>query len=169
MTRPWHGASTSLAYFRNDFLRPISSAQRASAGCDSELFATYRHHAVFTDSLQPMLQAETPHRQHAVIEQINADLKAGPLAHLPSGKCAANSAWLVLAANAFTLARAAGALTSQFHARATTATIDTRLIAVPTQISRSARRLRIHLPRDWPWEHALTWLFDATCGPAAAV
>ena len=27
------------------------------------LFAAYRHHAVFTDSLQPMLQAETTHRQ----------------------------------------------------------------------------------------------------------
>jgi len=51
----------------------------------SELFAAYRHHAVFTNSPQPMLQAETTHRQHAVIEQVNADLKAGALAHLPSG------------------------------------------------------------------------------------
>ncbi len=75
----------------------------------------------------------------------------------------------MLAAIASNLARAAGALASQFHARATTATIGTWLIAVPTQISRSARRLRMHLPRDWPWEHALTQLFDATCGPAAAV
>nr|WP_222271016.1 hypothetical protein [Modestobacter marinus] len=103
----------------------------------SELFAAYRHHAVFTDSPQPMLQAETTHRQHAVIEQINADLKAGPLAHLPSGKFAANSAWLVLAAIAFNLTRAAGALASQFHARATTGTIRTQLIAVPTRISRA--------------------------------
>jgi hypothetical protein len=51
-----------------------------------ELFGAYRHHAVFTDSPQPMLQAEITHRQHAVIEQVNADLKAGPLAHLPSGR-----------------------------------------------------------------------------------
>jgi hypothetical protein len=60
----------------------------------SELFAAYRHHAVFTNSPQPMLQAETTHRQHAIIEQVNADLKAGPLAHLSSGSFAANSAWL---------------------------------------------------------------------------
>jgi hypothetical protein len=134
----------------------------------SELFAVYRHHAVFTDSPQPMLQAETTHRQHAVIEQVNADLKAGPLAHLPSGSFAANSAWLVLAAIAFNLTRAAGALASAFHAKATTGTIRAQLIAVPARIARSARRLRLHLPRDWPWETAWAQLFDATCGPPAA-
>jgi hypothetical protein len=115
-----------------------------------------------------MLAAETTHRQHAVIEQVNADLKAGPLAHLPSGKFAANSAWLVLATIAFNLTRAAGALASTFHARATTGTIRAQLIAVPARIARSARRLRLHLPRDWPWEQAWSQLFDATCGPPIA-
>jgi hypothetical protein len=132
------------------------------------LFAQYRHHAVFTDSPQPMLQAETTHRQHAVIEQVHADLKAGPLAHLPSGSFAANSAWLVLAAIAFNLTRAAGALASVFHAKATTGTIRAQLIAVPARLARSARRLRLHLPRDWPWETAWSQLFDATLGPPAA-
>ncbi|MEO9222435.1 MAG: IS1380 family transposase [Mycobacteriaceae bacterium] len=72
------------------------------AGQD-ELFATYRHHAVFTDSPMTMLAAETDHRRHAVIEQVNADLKSGALAHLPSGKFNANAVWLVLAAIAFNL------------------------------------------------------------------
>jgi hypothetical protein len=49
-----------------------------------ELFTLWRYHAVFTDSPLPMLQAETDHRQHAVIEGVHADLKNGPLAHLPS-------------------------------------------------------------------------------------
>jgi Transposase DDE domain group 1 len=133
-----------------------------------ELFSAYRYHAVFTDSPQPMLQAETTHRQHAVIEQVNADLKGGPLAHLPSGKFAANSAWLVLAAMAFNLTRAAGALASVFHTKATTATIRTQPINVPARLARSARRLRLHLSRDWPWERAWAQLFDATCGPPAA-
>jgi hypothetical protein len=133
-----------------------------------ELFAAWRYHAVFTDSPQPMLDAEKTHRQHAIIEQVNADLKAGPLAHLPSGSFAANSAWLVLAAIAFNLTRAAGALASTFHGKATTATIRAQLIAVPARLARSARRLRLHLPRDWPWETAWTQLFDATCGPPAA-
>ncbi|RFU18759.1 IS1380 family transposase [Geodermatophilus marinus] len=134
----------------------------------SELFAAYRHHAVFTDSPQPMLAAETTHRQHAVIEQVHADLKAGPLAHLPSGSFAANSAWLALAAMAFNLTRAAGALASTFHARATTGTIRAQLINVPARIARSARRLRLHLPERWPWQTAWTQLFDATLGPPTA-
>jgi hypothetical protein len=33
-----------------------------------------------------------------VQEQVNADLLDGPLAHLPSMKCAASAAWLTLAA-----------------------------------------------------------------------
>jgi len=130
-----------------------------------ELFAAYRHHAIFTDSPQPMLEAETTHRGHAIVEQVIADLKNGPLAHLPSGRFAANSAWLVLAAIAFNLTRAAGAVASTFHAKATTATIRTQLIAIPARIARSARRLRLHLPRDWPWETAWTQLFTSTFGP----
>jgi len=31
-----------------------------------------------------LIQAEKTHRGHAIIEQVNADLKQGPLAHLPS-------------------------------------------------------------------------------------
>ena len=50
----------------------------------SELFTVYRYHAVFTDSPLPMLEAEAAHRGHAIIEQVIADLKNGPLAHLPS-------------------------------------------------------------------------------------
>jgi hypothetical protein len=77
----------------------------------------------------------------------------------------ANAAWLVLAAIAFNLTRTAGTLASAFHARATTATIRTQLIAVPARIARSARRIRLHLPERWPWEHARRALFTAANGP----
>jgi len=130
-----------------------------------ELFAAYRYHTVFTDSPLTLLQAEKHHRGHAIIEQVHADLRSGPLAHLPSGSFAANSAWLVLAAIAFNLTRAAGALASTFHAKATTGTIRTQLINVPTRLARSARRLRLHLPEHWPWEHAWQQLFQATLAP----
>ena len=56
---------------------------------------------------------------------------------------------------AFNLTRAAGTLASAVHARATTGTIRAQLINVPARIARSARRLTLHLPADWPWEHAL--------------
>lgn len=75
-----------------------------------ELLPTYRYHAVFTDSPYTLVQAEAQHRQHAVIEQVNADLIAGPLAHLPSGRFNANAAWLTCAGIAHNLTRAAGHL-----------------------------------------------------------
>jgi hypothetical protein len=131
----------------------------------SELFTVYRYHAVFTNTPLPMLDAEAAHRAHAIIEQVIADLKNGPLAHLPSGSFAANSAWLVCAAIAFNLTRAAGALASLFHARATTATIRTQLINIPARLARSARRLTLHLPADWPWEQAWQRLLTAAHGP----
>ncbi len=131
----------------------------------SELFTVYRYHAVFTDSPLPMLQAEKAHRAHAIIEQVIADLKNGPLAHLPSGHFWANSAWLVCAAIAFNLTRAAGTLASLAHARATTATVRRQLIAVPARLARSARRLTLHLPTRWPWQGAWTQLWTRICDP----
>jgi hypothetical protein len=127
----------------------------------SELFTAYRYHAVFTNSPAPMLAAEAAHRAHAIVEQVIADLKNGPLAHLPSGHFWANSAWLVCAAIAFNLTRAAGALASAFHAKATTGTIRAQLINVPARLARSARRLTVHLPSTWPWEKAWRQLFDS--------
>lgn len=132
-----------------------------------ELFPVWRHHAVFTDSPLPLVDAEADHRRHAIIEQVIADLKAGPLAHLPSGRFAANSAWLVLAAIAFNLTRAAGTLASLFHAKASTATIRRQLIHVPARLTRSARRLTLRLPKNWRWQHHWQRFFIAVTGPPA--
>ena len=138
------------------------------ADAQGELFPAWRHHAVFTNSPLLMLQAEADHRRHAIIEQVIADLKNGPLAHLPSGRFNANGAWLVLAAIAFNLTRASGALASLFHARATTATIRRQLINVPARPVRSARRIHLRLPTNWPWADAWLDLFTATLGPPTA-
>lgn len=127
-----------------------------------ELFAAYRYHTCFTDNPAELLEAEAQHRRHAIIEQVIADLKAGPLAHLPSGRFAANAAWLALAALAFNLTRAAGTLASAFHAKATPATVRAHLAQVPARLARSARRLTLHLPTDWPWQPAWTQLHAAT-------
>jgi hypothetical protein len=137
------------------------------ANAQGEMFPAWRYHAVFTDSTLPMLDAEADHRRHAIVEQVIADLKNGPLAHLPSGKFWANSAWLVLAAIAFNLTRATGCLASNFHARARTATIRNQLISVPARIARSARRTTLRLPTNWPWQHAWEALFIAAIGPPA--
>jgi hypothetical protein len=84
----------------------------------SEMFAVYRYHAVFTDSSEPMLAAEATHRDHAIIEQVIAEPNSGALAHLPSGSFAANSAWLVCAAISHNLTRAAGVPAGGRHTRA---------------------------------------------------
>ncbi len=147
-------------------LNPRAGSDGSGQG---ELFAAYRYHAVFTSSPLSMLAAEADHRGHAIIEQVIADLKNSALAHLPSGKFTANAAWLVLAAIAFNLTRAAGATASTFHAKATTATIRTQLIAVPARIASSGRRLRLHLPTGWPWQTAWEQLYTAGCGPPSPV
>jgi hypothetical protein len=125
----------------------------------AEAFAVYRYHAVFTDSAEPMLAAEATHRDHAIVEQVIAELKNGPLAHLPSGVFTANAAWLACAAIAHNLTRAAGALAGGRHRRTRTATIRTQLIHTPARIAHSAHRQVLHLPRDWPWETGLDELF----------
>ncbi len=123
---------------------------------------------VFTNSPLPMLAAESAHRKHAIVEQVISDLKNGPLAHLPSGNFWANSAWLVAATMAFNLTRAAGALASVIHAKATTATIRAQLINIPARLARSARQLTMHLPDAWPWEQAWQQLLTGTSPPATA-
>src|SRR3954451_24978625 len=128
-------------------------------GKQGELFAVYRYHAIFTNSPEPMLPAEATHRDHAIVEQVIAELKNGPLAHLPSGRFAANAAWLACAAMAHNLTRAAGVLAGGQHARARTATLRTRLIHTPARVAHSAHRQTLHLPRDWPWEPGLDELF----------
>ena len=141
-----------------------SQADKTMTAEQQELFAAYRYHAVFSDSPLTLTQAEKTHREHAIVEQVIADFKSGPLAHLPSGSFAANGAWLVLAAMAFNLTRAAGCLASSFHARATTGTIRAQLINVPTRLAHSARKQVLHLPQRWPWQHAWQHLFDLTMG-----
>jgi hypothetical protein len=71
----------------------------------------------------------------------------------------------VLAAIAFNLTRAAGALASTFHAKATTATLRRQLISVAARVTRSAPRSRLRLPAGWPWADAWQRLFAAAIGP----
>jgi len=129
------------------------------------LFDLWRFHAFFTTSTLDTVTADKTHRGHAIIEQVHADLKNSALAHLPSSSFPANSAWLVLAVMAFNLTRAAATITGPSMAKATTATIRRKLVAVPARIARSARRVTLHLPQDWPWETAWTDFFTMACGP----
>jgi hypothetical protein len=149
-------------------VRRIPDLNAPANPAQGSLFQLWRFHAFFTTT-DPAdadtVAADKTHRAHAIIEQVNADLKNAALAHLPSGRFAANSAWLVCAVMAFNLTRAAASLAGGPLAKATTATIRRTLIAVPARAASSARRLTLHLPTNWPWQDGWTRLFTHACGP----
>ena len=141
--------------------RRIPDLNHRSGDGQTTLFDIWRFHAFFTTTDLDTITADKTHRGHAIIEQVHADLKDSALAHLPSGRFNANAAWLVLAVMAFNLTRAAATITGSALAKSRTATIRRTLVTVPARIASSARRLTLHLPRDWPWETPWNTPFDS--------
>ena len=79
---------------------------KPTPGSQLALFATYSYHGFITDRDGETLELEADHRRHAEIENAIRDLKYGVgLNHLPSGRFAANGAWLAVQAMAHNLAR----------------------------------------------------------------
>lgn len=147
-------------------VRRVKRLNPKAADGQDELFATWRYHAVFTDTPFETLQAEAQHRDHAIVEQVFADLTDGPLAHLPSGVFNANAAWVQLAAIAHNLQRAAATLASGEHAKARGATLRRHLICVPARVARHGHgHLDLHLPAHWAWATAFDNMFTATHHP----
>lgn len=120
------------------------------------LFPVWRHHPFLTNSELPAAEADITHRRHAIIETVFADLIDGPLAHMPSGRFGANSAWILCAAIAHNLLRAAGVLAGGAHGVARGSTLRRRIVNVPARLARPQRRPVLHLPTHWPWTQS--WL-----------
>ena len=128
---------------------------KPTPGSQLALFATYSYHGFITDRDGEMLELEADHRRHAEIENAIRDLKYGVgLNHMPSGRFAANGAWLAVQVMAHNLARwtARIGLGEQL---VTTKTLRRRVFSLAGRITRSARRLTLHLPRRWPWGGAV--------------
>lgn len=136
-------------------VRLIVRRVRPTPGSQLALFAMYDYHAVITDRDGATLELEADHRRHAEIENAIRDLKYGvALNHLPSGKFAANGAWLAVQVMAHNLAR----WTAHIGLGAgivTTKTLRRRLFGLVGRLTRSARRFTLHLPARWPW--AVGW------------
>jgi Transposase DDE domain group 1 len=135
--------------------RLIVRRVRPTPGSQLALDVVFDYHAILTDRDGDVLTVEADHRRHApVVEHVIDDLKhhAG-LAHLPSGRFAANAAWLALVGVAYNLARwtanAAGL------GRVTTKTLRLTIISTPARLVRSARQLRLRMPTHWPWADAI--------------
>ena len=117
-------------------VRLIVRRVKPTPGSQLALFAKYSH--------------------HAEIENAIRDLKYDVgLNHLPSGRFPANGAWLAIQAMAHNLARwtARIGLGEQV---VTTKTLRRRFFSLAGRLTRSARRLTLHLPQRWPWQAQFT-------------
>ena len=77
-----------------------------NTGSKLVLFATYSYHGFITDRDGETLELEADHRRHAEVENAVRDLKYGVgLNHLPSGRFAANAAWMAVQVLAHNLVR----------------------------------------------------------------
>jgi hypothetical protein len=121
-------------------------------GAQAELFPDWRHFALITNRTHDIAIVEAEHRDHAVVEQVIADLKDQALAHFPSGDYDANAAWTVLAALAHNLLRWAQLLGLPDTTIRTARTLRRRLIQIPGRLTTHARGYTLHLPARWPWQ-----------------
>lgn len=129
-------------------VRPTPGSQLAIAGI------LFRYHAFITDREGDTLELEADHRRHAEVENALRDLKEGvALNHMPSGRFAANAAWLALNVIAHNLVRWLTRI-GLAETLLRTKTLRTRHFSAPGRLARSARRTVLHLPAHWPWAEA---------------
>ena len=132
-------------------VRLIVRRVKPTPGSQLALFVDYSYHAFITDRAGEMMELEADHRRHAEIENAIRDLKYGVgLNHLPSGRFAANAAWLAVQVIAHNLARWTARL-GLGEGIVTTRTLRRRYFALAGRLTHSARRWTLHLPKRWPW------------------
>ena len=103
-------AETAYAPFQTEPnatpVRLIVRRVKPTPGSQLALFTNYSYHGFITDRDGETLQLEAIHRRHAEIENAIRDLRYGVgLNHLPSGRFAANGAWLAVQVIGHNLAR----------------------------------------------------------------
>jgi hypothetical protein len=121
-------------------------------GPQAELWPDWRHFCFITNRTEDIALVEAEHRDHAVVEQVIADLKDQALAHFPSGQFHANGAWTVLAALAHNLLRWTQLLGLPGTVVRAARTLRRRLIEIPGRLTHHARGWTLRLPARWPWQ-----------------
>ena len=130
-------------------VRLIVRRVKPTPGSQLALFARYSYHAFITDRDGETLELEADHRRHAEVENAIRDLKYGVgLNHMPSARFAANGAWLAGQVMAHNLARWTARI-GLGERTVITKTLRRQVFALVGRITRSARRLTLHLPRRW--------------------
>jgi hypothetical protein len=121
------------------------------AGAQAQLWPDWRHFAFITNRTENIAIVEAEHRDHAVVEQVIADLKDQALAHFPSGEFNANGAWTVLGALAHNLLRWTQLIGLPDTTVRAARTLRRRLITIAGRLTRHGRSWTLHLPTRWPW------------------
>jgi len=125
-------------------------------GRQAELWPDWRYFPFLTNRTAALAIVEAEHRQHAVVELTIRDLKDQALAHFPSGKFNANSAWTVIACLAHNLLRWSALIGLPGETVRAARTFRRRLLQIPGRLTRSARQWTLHLPARWPWQGDFT-------------
>ena len=130
-------------------------------GTQAEMFPDWRHHAFATNRTIPMLVADIDHRDHAAIELVIRDLKDQALAHFPSGRMHANSAWTVIAALAHNLGRWSTQISQPNQPVQTARSRRRHLFQIPARLTRTSRQWTLRMPARWPWQNQFNTVLDA--------
>ena len=125
-----------------------------------QLFATWDHHAFITSLEGDEVTIDAYHRRHANVELAIRDLKEGAgLEHCPSGRFAANGAWLacaVLAHNTIRWFARLGGLHPDGQTLTVAGTIRTRFLTLPGRLVNHSGTPKLRLPTLWPWAQPFT-------------
>ena len=111
---------------------------------------------------QDLAELDRLMRAHAGVEDRIRDQKQTGWGRLPSHDFAINTIWCQLAMIAANLLVWLGALGLDEHdplRRAQPATLRYRLLHVAGKLTRSGRRTRLQLDRDWPWADQIVGLY----------
>jgi hypothetical protein len=120
-------------------------------GSQAQLWPDWRHFCFITNRTEALEVVEAEHRDHAVVEQVIADLKDQALAHFPSGDFNANGAWTVLGALAHNLLRWTQLIGLPHTTIRAARTLRRRLIQIAGRLTHHGRTWTLHLPTRWPW------------------
>ena len=134
-------------------VRLIVRRVKPTPGSQLALFANYSYHASsptgtgIPSDWRPTIGAtprsRTPSETSSTASGFN---------HLPSGRFAANAAWLAVQVVAHNLARWTARI-GLGEPVVTTKTLRRRFFSMAGRLTSSARRLTLHLPQRWPWEN----------------
>jgi hypothetical protein len=121
-------------------------------GAQAQLWPDWRHFAFITNRTEDITIVEAEHRDHAVVEQVIAELKDQALVHFPSGEFNANGAWTVLGALAHNLLRWTQLIGLPDTTVRAARTLRRRLLTIAGRLTRHGRSWTLHLPARWPWQ-----------------